>query len=272
MTEVFLDFGQVLRSWRQHRRVSQLKLATASGISQRHISFLETGRSSPSRGMVLALSDSLNIPLRERNALLQSAGFRSAYDEQPLDDQSVALFRQTLEVALKHHEPYPALVLDGRWNIVMANNAATRFFSLFIDLNQALRGDKHPDFQLIRICLAPDGLKPYINNWESFIYALLQRARRALLINPRDPGLPQIIESILSHPDAPEQWHNPAWSAPVQPVMPMQMTKNGNHYSLFTMLAHFGAPQHVTIEELSVETLYPADEPTRRHLEALAER
>jgi len=267
----FIDFGTVLRDWRQHRRMSQLALSTHSGISQRHISFLETGRSHPSRSMVLALSDSLDIPLRERNTLLQSAGFAAAYAEQPLDDAQVRVFRDALQATLDHHEPYPAIVLDGRWNLVMANTAALRFFSLFVDPFAALERMGSPgEFQMVRLCLSDLGLKPYISNWQDLAYSFLQRARRALVVNPKDALLPQLIEEIMAHPDAPPNWRQPDWSTPPAPALCMILEHEGGRYAFFTMLAHFGTPQNVTIEELSVETFYPSDQTTKDLLRQLA--
>ncbi|MCZ6854615.1 MAG: helix-turn-helix transcriptional regulator [Gammaproteobacteria bacterium] len=266
-----LDFGAVLRDWRHHRRLSQLDLATQSGISQRHISFLETGRSNPSRPMVLALSDSLDIPLRERNWLLHSAGYTAFYAEQPLDEDAIAVFHNALKATLAHHEPYPAMVLDGRWNMVMANEAALRFFAIFIDPFTALGQMGSPtEFQIVRLCLSELGLKPYIANWQELTSTFLQRARRALVVNPNDVLLPVLIDEIQSHPDAPVQWRTPDWSTPPAPAINMVLEKDGTRYALFTMLAHFGAPQHVTIEELTVESFYPADETTRAALIELA--
>lgn len=267
-----LDFGALLKDWRAHRRVSQLGLSGLSGISQRHISFLETGRSKPSRATVLALSDSLDIPLRERNALLQSAGYRAAYSEAALDGERTALFRAALEATLDHHEPYPALVLDGRWNLVMANQGALRFFGRFVDVFAALEAIGSPtEFQMARLCLREEGLKPFIENWQALAWSFLIRARRALLANPRDPCLPELIAEIAGHPEAPAAWREPDWTSEPAPAMTMTMTKDGARYALFTMLAHFGSAQSVTAEELSVETFYPADEATRRALLALAE-
>lgn len=266
-----IDFGALLKDWRQHRRISQLGLSSISGISQRHISFLETGRSKPSRAMVLALSDSLEIPLRERNALLQCAGFAPAYADGPLDDQRTQRFRGALELMLDHHEPYPALVLDGRWNLILANQGALRFFGQFVDVFAALAAIGAPtEFQIVRLCLHERGLKPFIVNWEELAGSFLSRARRALLLNPRDPLLPGLIAEISNHPAAPEDWRQPDWNSRPDPALTMIMAKDGAQYSLFTMLAHFGAAQSVTLEELSLEIFFPADETTRNRLLELA--
>lgn len=221
--------------------------------------------------MVIALSESLDVPLRERNALLQSAGFRAMYAEQGLDDQAIEIFKDALQATLDHHEPYPAMVLDGRWNLAMANQAALNFFSLFVDPFEALARMGNPtEFQMVRLCMSDEGLKPYIRNWHELVVTFLQRARKALIVNPNDPLMPVLIQEILEHPDAEEHWRQPAWTAPPAPVVSMLMEKDGERFALFTMLAHFGAAQHVTIEELSVETFYPADATTKRLLTALA--
>ncbi len=265
------NFGHLLRDWRRHRRLSQLALSGRSGISQRHISFLETGRARPSRPTVLGLADALDIPLRERNVLLQRSGFAPAYGESPLNDQTLSLFREALDLTLEHHEPYPALVLDGRWNLVAANQGALRFFGQFVDPAEGLAAIGSPrEFQIVRLCLDERALRPFIVNWQELLGSFLQRARRALMHNPTDPLLPGLIEEILSAPGAPDAWRAPDWSTPPAPAINMVM-RSGNHtYSLFTMLAHFGSPRDVTVEELSVESFYPADEATRARLLALA--
>ncbi|MAT84206.1 MAG: transcriptional regulator [Gammaproteobacteria bacterium] len=265
------EFGHLLRHWRQHRRLSQLALSGRCGISQRHISFLETGRARPSRPTVLALADALDVPLRERNALLQRSGFAAAYGEGALDDQAMALFREALQLALDHHEPYPALVLDGRWNMIMANQGALRLFGEFVDIAEAMREIGAPaEYQMVRLCLHAEGLRRAIVNWEELVFSFLQRARRALLHNPNDESLPALIDEILDTPGAPGAWRAPDWTTPPAPTVNMVLESRGRRYSLFTMLAHFGAPRDVTIEELSVETFYPADAATRAWLWDLA--
>ena len=270
MAEATPIFATMLKQWRQHRHISQLDLANRAGVSQRHVSFLETGRANPSRPMVLALANSLDIPLREQNSLLQSAGFSAAFAEGNLDGESHRVFRDALDQTLKHAEPYPALVLDGRWNMVMANNAALTFFGQFADPFAALVEMGNPaEFQMARLCLSDVGFAPYIENWEDLVASFLSRARRALLANPKDEYLPVLIEEILSHPKAPADWRT-VWSGHAAPALQMVMRKGSDEYRLFTMLAHFGGATDVTLEELSVELFYPADDATRTKLEALA--
>ncbi len=265
-----LSFGALLKQWRGHRRMSQLQLAVTSGISQRHISFLETGRAQPSRRTILDLAETLDVPLRERNALLLRAGFSALYSEQPLAQAELGLFREALEQMLNHHEPYPALVLDGRWNLVSSNAAALRFFSQFVDMSvlaQAFNSeDPEQTFPLVRLCMSDLGLKPYIENWQEVVYTFLQRARSALLANPMDRDIETLIRFLQNHPDAPESWLNPSWNTAPPPAITMQLRKDGQRYALFTVLAHFGAPQQIAAQELSVELFFPADEATRAAL------
>ena len=271
MAETAPTFGSLLKQWRNYRHISQLDLALETGVSQRHVSFLETGRANPSRAMVLALGNSLDLPLRERNSLLRSAGFGAVFAEGDLDEASHQVFREALQQTLDHAEPYPALVLNGHWNMIMANNAALRFFNLFIDPFAALLAIGNPErFQMVRLCLHEEGLLPYIDNWEALMSTFLARARRALLDNPKDEHLPQLIEEILAHPKAPGDWRK-VWSSHSAPAIEMVMSNNGRQYRLFTMLAHFGAPTDVTLEELSVELFYPADDATRHQLQQLAQ-
>ncbi len=270
MSEATPMFAALLKQWRQHRHVSQLELATIAGVSQRHVSFLETGRANPSKPMVLALAHSLDIPLREQNSLLQSAGFRANFEEGNLDSDSHQMFRRALEQTISHQEPYPAMVLDGKWNLVMANDAAMRFFSQFVDPFAALADIGAPEeFQIVRLCLHERGFQPYISNWQELVASFLSRARRALIANPKHEQLPVLIDEILNHDNAPEDWRT-VWTAHAAPAVQMNMHKDGKEYRMFTMLAHFGSPADITLEELSVEMFYPADDATRQHLENLA--
>lgn len=270
MSEAVPMFASLLKQWRVYRHVSQLTLANMAGVSQRHISFLETGRANPSRPMVLALANSLDIPLRERNSLLQSAGFAAAFEEGNLDEEAYRVFREALQQNLQHQEPYPALVLDGRWNMAMANQAALKFFNLFVDPFAALVEIGNPtEFQMVRLCLHEKGFAPYIENWQELVGSFLTRARRALLANPKDQYLPQLIDEILDHPMAPDDWRT-VWAMHAAPAVEMIMCKDDNRYRLFTMHAHFGAAGDITLEELSVELFYPADDYTKRRLTELA--
>ena len=271
MAEVSPIFALLLKQWRKHRSVSQLDLALQAGVSQRHLSFLETGRANPSREMVLALADCLDLPLRERNSLLQSAGFGAVFNEGKLDEQSYQVFNEAIAQTLEHAEPYPAIVLDGQWNMVNANRAALRFFNLFVDPFAALQDMGSPEqFQMVRLCLHEKGLMPFIVNWEALVATFLARARRAYLSNPNSDALRKLIDEILAHPRAPKDWRT-VWSSQTSPAIEMVMRNNQQEYRLFTMLAHFGAATDVTLEELSVELFYPADANTKTLLHSLTD-
>jgi transcriptional regulator with XRE-family HTH domain len=264
-----LSFGTLMKEWRSHRRLSQLQLAVNSGISQRHISFVETGKAQPSRQTVLELADTLDVPLRERNALLQRAGYSAAYPDAPLAEADLGLFQEALDQMLAQHEPYPAMLLDGRWRLVGSNGAALRFFSQFID--PALLLATAPDtadapFPVVDLCLREDGLKPHFENWQEVVFSFLLRARAALLANPRDQEMAELIERLQNHPEAPESWQAPNWSSAPPPAITMRLRKGQARYALFTMLAHFGSPQQTVAQDLSVELFFPADEATRDHL------
>ncbi|MEO0422815.1 MAG: helix-turn-helix transcriptional regulator [Pseudomonadota bacterium] len=257
-SEPTVDFGALLRDWRRHRQISQLALSAASGISQRHISFLENGRARPSQGMVVALADALDVPLRERNTLLISAGYSANYATQALQGGQLAVFRQAIDALLAQQEPYPAIVLDGRWNLVQLNAGATRFFGNFIEL-PAPQSPATGDFQLVHLCLQDEGLRPALINWEEVVHAFLQRARRALLVNPRDRALGALVEMILHHPDAPERWHTPDWDGEPAPAITLRLEDGGERFELLTMHAHFAGSQQVSLEELTVELFFPAN-------------
>lgn len=267
------SFGDLLRQWRSHRRLSQLTLAVESGISQRHISFLETGRAQPSRRTVLDLAETLNVPLRERNTLLLRAGFSDAYSDGPLPSAQDGLFREALDQILARHEPYPGLIVDGSWNLLASNQGAMRLFAEFIDLGvlMAQIGEDAPEFPIVRMCMEDDGLKPYIENWEEVVYTFLQRARATLLANPMHTTAKRLVDYLEHHPAAPQAWHAPIWNAPTVPALGLRLRKGDTRYALFTMLAHFGAPQQITAEELSVELFFPADQATEQALTTLAQ-
>ncbi|NKC01093.1 MAG: helix-turn-helix domain-containing protein [Pseudomonadales bacterium] len=270
MAELAPGFATLFKQWRQHRRVSQLDLAAEVGVSQRHLSFLETGRANPSQAMVLALAEALQVPLRERNSLLQSAGFASSFSEGKMDADTHRAFKSAIDQILVQQEPFPALVLDGRWNMIGFNPGALRFFSEFIDPIQAQADIGDPaDFQIIRLCLHASGLRPYIENWHELVQTFLHRARRAQLANPSDPGVATLIDEILNHPDADQDWRK-VWQVHHAPAIEMIMRKGDDRYRLFTMMAHFGAPGDITLEETSVELFYPSDDQTRELLFRLA--
>jgi transcriptional regulator with XRE-family HTH domain len=244
--------GPLLREWRLRRRLSQLDLSLTSAVSARHLSFVETGRSKPSRELLLHLAERLEMPLRERNRLLLAAGYAPAYSERPLDSAEMAPVRGALERFLAAHEPYPALVVDRRWNLVLANDALgflTEGISPWL---------LEPPANALRATLHPEGMAPHILNFEEWSSHLVQRLRREVALTG-DEALEELLEEVLSFPGVHEQpRHGPAEEL----VLPLQLRHGDARFSFFGTITTFGTPADVTLAELSLEAFYPADAET----------
>jgi transcriptional regulator with XRE-family HTH domain len=265
-------FGPMLRTWRTMRKLSQLELALQAGISQRHLSFLESGRARPSRDMVLGLTETLDVPLRERNALLSAAGYAALYRERSLDGPDMEPVRRALELTLKHHEPYPAVVVDRGWNLVMQNQASLALFGM-LDSPEKLWARVCGDGprNIMHLSFHPQGMRPYIRNWEQVGASLLNRLRREAAATPGS-GLEELVAALLAYPGIPDHWQRPDWQQPLSPLLPLELERAGIRISLFSMIALFGTPQDVTVDELRVETFFPADEATEGLIRQLAGR
>ncbi len=262
------SFGEVLRETRGARKLSQLDLAVEAGISQRHLSFLESGRARPSRGMVLQLAESLELPLRNRNRLLVAAGFAPVFPQRPLDSEAMAPVRQALERLLAHHEPYPALVMDRSWNILMTNRAFDRLGALQGDPEQMWQrvcGDGPRN--MLKLTFHPQGLRPLISNMAEVGSHLLARARLEAL---EEPSVAKLLDEILAYPDTPLRWKTAEPVSHPPPVLPAQMRLGDARLNLFTMLSTFGTPQDITTDSLRVEHLFPADAESELLLKRLA--
>jgi transcriptional regulator with XRE-family HTH domain len=263
-----LSFGEVLRETRGARKLSQLELAVEAGISQRHLSFLESGRARPSRGMVLQLAESLELPLRVRNRLLVAAGFAPVFPQRPLDSAAMAPVRQALQRLLDHHEPYPALVMDRGWNILMTNRALERLTGLLGDVDALWRrvcGDGPRN--MLKLTFHPQGMRPLIVNMAEVGSHLLTRARLEAL---EEPAVARLLDEILAWPDTPARWKQAEPAAHPPPALAAQMRLNGVRLNLFTMLSTFGTPQDLTTDSLRVEHLFPADAESELLLKRLA--
>lgn len=270
VADTTIRFGMLLKRWRNARRLSQLDLALESGISQRHVSFLESGRARPSRSMVLQLAEALHVPLRESNLLLQAAGFAAAYRERDLDAAVMAPVRDALELILAHHEPYPALVVDRDWNLQLANAAVARLLAVLGDVEAAwARTCGDGPRNVVRLIFHPEGLRPFIANWEQSAPQLLQRLQREMLTAPSE-GLGRLIEELRADPTVPRRWHVQDPELVLAPVLPVELLASGARLKLFSMLSTFGTPQDVTTDELRVETFFPADDATAAALRGLA--
>jgi len=250
-------FPLLLKFWRQKRRLSQLELALSSGVSQRHVSFMESGRARPSRSMILQLSETLDVPLRERNDWLTAAGFAPVYKARPLDDPQMGQVMAAIQMMLSNHEPFPAVAIDRAWNIRMANASFERMGEMLgADLWQRVGGAQR---NLMRLFFHPDGIKPFVKNWTSIAPLIWHRAEReADALGGEE--MKQVLLQLCDYQDADTLWA--ASDAALVPVMPLEIEKDGVRISLFTVIATFGTPQDVTADELRIESLFPADSAT----------
>ena len=260
------DCTTVCRHWRQFRKLSQLDLALAANVSQRHVSWLETGRSRPSREMVLRLSEAMEIPLRARNGLLQAAGFAAAYQESSLDEAGMAPVLDALKRVLEHHEPLPAIVVDRCWNVRMQNRASQRLLAALGDQAPVLPGGGD-SLNLALLTLHPDGFRRLISNWEqmapAFVRRLESEARAA-----GDPAVRERLRNIIELAGPLDDGAPP--TDELLPVLPLALNLNGLALSLFSVIATFGTPQDITTDELRIETFFPADDATREFFEQVA--
>lgn len=248
--------GRLLRRWCERRCLSQLDLALQARISTRHLSFVETGRSAPSRDMLLHLLEQLQLPLRDRNHLLLAAGFAPDYARRALDSLDMAPVRQALQRLLDHHQPFPALVMDRQWNILMTNPAAEIFAALLGEPEsvwQLICGDGPRN--LLKLVLHPHGLRGLIANLDEIAPALLAHLQREAL-ESRESA--QLLAEILAYTGIPSRWKAAELGAP-PPVLATHIRTADMELRLFGMLSTFGTPQDLTTDELRVETLYPAD-------------
>ena len=248
--------GLLLRQWRDVRGKSQLDLSFDAGVSQRHISFVESGRSTPSRQMLLDLAQALDVPLRERNALLVAAGYAPVYADADLDGPAMASIHKALQRMLRQHDPFPAIVMDRYWNVVLTNDAAPRFFNAFIDLDARPRPRN-----LLHLMFDPVGMRPFIANWPEVGKGLLARVHREALGRVIDAGTRALLEQLSRYPGVAAEWRTPAQGASM-PMIPLAFTKGGVTLSYFSMITTVGTPQTVAAEELRLECLFPADEAT----------
>lgn len=255
--------GALIRAARQQRRLSQMDLALDAGISPRHLSFLETGRSRPSVDVLLALAESLSQPLRMRNKWLLAAGYAPRYTEEPLASPHMSHIHAALSKLLQAHDPYPGVVLDSQWNIVKANATAQRLLSL---LPNSLR---EPQVNMFRASLSPDGFAAFTENFEEWGAYLMQTLRKQAQ-NSGDPIVAALLEEVLQYPGVAvleKGISDPPGNAPAL-LIPCVLILGGQRYSLFTTMTSFGTPRDITLAELSIELFYPSDPATDALLHA----
>lgn len=253
--------GDLLRQWRQRRRKSQLALACQANISTRHLSFLETGRSTPSRDMVLALAEELEIPLRERNALLIAAGFAPLFPERPLSDPALEAARNVVELVLRGYEPFPALAVDRHWTLVSANRPVATFVA---GVDATLL---QPPMNVLRLSLHPAGLAPRIANLAEWHAHVVARLKRQCDITG-DPVLTDLLREIEEY--APEtRVDRETTGAHADVAVRFQLESPAGLLSFYTTTMLFGTPVDVTLSELAIEAFLPADAKTAEVLRAL---
>src|SRR5438093_460072 len=261
-------FGQLLRQWRDRRRLSQLALALDAEVSARHLSFIETGRAQPSREMVLLLARVLEVPPRARNELLTAAGYAPMYRESGLEAPEMSQVRRALDFMLRQQEPFPALVVDGRWNILASNQAAGRLIGLFLD--EAAAAAVGPP-NAMRLTYHPQGLRPFVVNWPATAAALIQWLHRRLLAGVVDGDARRLLDELLAYPDVPSHWRTLDVDAPTAPFLAVELAKGDVHVKFFSTLTTLGVPYDITLQELRVECFFPADEPSEALMRRLAE-
>jgi transcriptional regulator with XRE-family HTH domain len=257
--------GELLRDWRTRRRRSQMDLSLDVGVSTRHLSFVETGRSRPSVELVLALAHHLDVPLRERNGLLLAAGYAPRFSQLSLDDPAMANVRSSIQRMLDAHDPYPGAVIDRQWNIAMVNRAG---LMLAQGIPDHLLG---PPMNVYRLCLHPDGLARRTTNFTDWATYLLHQLRRSIVVTG-DPTLVALLDEVSNYPNvvqiAPLVDDDHRDEPPI--LVPFQLSTPLGQLSLFTTLTTFGTPLDVTIDELAIELFFPADDASDQMLRALA--
>jgi transcriptional regulator with XRE-family HTH domain len=252
-------FGARVRWWRACRGLSQLDLAGAAGTSQRHVSFLESGRAQPSREMVLRLAAALDVPLRQQNALLLAAGYAPAWRESDLTAPELAVVNQALDHMLAQQEPFPAVVVDRRWNVLRANAGAGCLTAFLTGPSPAPTATS--TVNLAEWLMSPDGLRPLLVNWEEVAIYFL-RGVQADAFADGTQETTDLLQRLLAYPGMPALSHVPALEELPSPVLAMHFCKGQTSLCLFTTIATLGTPQDVTVQELRIECFFPADEAT----------
>ena len=253
------ELGVLLRHWRDLRGKSQFDLSLDTGVSQRHISFIESGRSAPGRQTLLEIAQALDIPLRDRNTLLLAAGYAPIYSEGAWNGPEMQSVTGALERMLRQHEPFPAVVMDRYWDVLMTNEAAPRFFNCFIDM--AAR--KTPR-NLLHLMFDPNGMRPFIANWEAVAKSLFQRVYRESVGRVIDDRTRALLAALLAYPDVKTEWKNPV-ELSATPVIPIGFVRGDQVLSYFSMVTTVGTPQTIAAQELRIECMFPADAATEAH-------
>ena len=254
-------FANTLKKWRKFRKFSQLDLSLEAGISQRHLSFLESGRSRPGKETIMELAEALSMPLRDRNQLLNSAGFTAVYKERAIDDTTMVTIQNALKMTLDHHEPFPALAVDRKWNLFMANNASMKLIELMGPPDQSLF--EEGKLNVYRMTFSEYGFRPFISNWSQIANPLLLRLQREVNDDPANEFLSGLLDE-MQRLSCTENYSAEDIAATVAPVLSLHMKLGDIELKMFSMISSFGTALDVTASEIKVETFFPADDFTRQ--------
>jgi len=256
--------GVLLREWRDLRRMSQLDLAHDSGVSARHLGFVETGKAQASREVIARLADALALSLREHNALLLAAGYAPQYGERELASPALGHLSQAIDLILRHQEPYPAFVINRRFDVLAANDAAVRVNTFLME------GRQSPHGNLLHQVFDPGDFRPVIANWPDVAAKFVRRLQDELTASPADPRIRRLLDEILRYPDVPAAWRLRDLGAEPEPVLTMVFNSRAGPLRFFETITTFAAPRDVTLDELRVDCAYPADEHTAQVCAQLA--
>ena len=253
------ELGELLRYWRGTRGKSQIELSLDTGVSQRHLSFIESGRSVPSRQTLMNIAQGLEVPFRDRNRLLLAAGFAPIYGEDAWNADEMKSVNAALERVLRQHEPFPAVVMDRYWNVFMTNASAPRFFNTFIDLEA-----RPKPRNLLHLMFDPAGMRPFIAHWDRTAKSLIQRVHRESVGHVIDEHTRDLLTTLLGYPEAEDalKLADTAIPEPTLPMIPLSFVRDGRTLNYFSMVTTVGTPQTIATQELRIECMYPADDQT----------
>lgn len=247
--------GSMVREWRTTRRLSQLELALEANVSPRHLSCVETGKAQPSRDMIARLADALGMPLRERNALLVAAGFAPRYRETELASPEMAPIRRAIEFILQHQEPYPAIVTNRHWDILLMNESTRRIFEILLP-----GGPRHVN--MLRQIFDPQDMRSVLRNWEELAIDVLRHLHNQVAVAPSDEKARALLDEVLAYPGVPAQWRTRELGSTPQPLLNTVFGKDDLELRFFSTITTFGTPHDVTLDELRIECSFPADDAT----------
>jgi len=254
----------MLREWRAARGISQLDLALLSDVSARHLSYVETGRSQPSRALLEQLADALDMPLRERNALMLAAGYAPVYRETKLDAPELTLVRRAIDAILAQQSPYPAFVVDRTWNVLLANEGMGRLLT-----SLKPEGPRHAN--IVRQVFDPEDIRPLIVNWDEVAGDLVRHLHHEIARSPSDRTARDLLAEALAYPGIPARWERRDVHAAPLPVITTVFKGPRHPLGFFSTLTSFATSWDVTTQETRIECMHPLDEPTRRYCQTLAE-